>query len=85
MTLYVTNLRMKHLGYPDSVILDELSIQAVRMSQRNFKGPGYWFMWPFGVDEEFAKKVDDIRSGVISDTDEVFGRVERSYLNAVSG
>lgn len=85
MTLYVSNLRMKRLKFPDAAILSELSVQALRISHMNFKGPGYWFMWPFGVDDELGKKVDDIRSGVISDTDEVYGRVERSYLNAVSG
>ena len=84
MTLYMSDLIMRQIGHDDDYILKELSLSAVRIDRLNFRGSGYWYMWPWGVDEEFAKKIEDIRSGVISDTDEVYGRVRRSYLNAVS-
>ena len=83
MSLYMLDLRLRELNYPDDRILEELSVYAMKINAQNFKGPGYWFMWPFGVHDELVKEVNNIRSGVISDTDEIYGRMKRSYLNTV--
>lgn len=83
MSLYMLDLRLRELRYPDEMILKEMSVYAVKINVRNFKGPGYWYMWPFGVQDDFGKKIEDIRSGVISDTSEIYGRMKRAYLNTV--
>lgn len=84
MTLFMHNLRLKQYGYPEDDTLKELTLYATRIDISQFRGSGYWYMWPFGVDKNFVNKIDDIQSGVISDTDEIYGRIERSYLEAVS-
>lgn len=84
MTLFAQNLVLRHYKYPSDSILTELSVMAIRIDQQQFKGSNYWFMWPFGLDNNFAKKIDDIRNGVIVDTSKTYGRVARAYLSAVS-
>lgn len=84
MTLFVHDLFMRNCGYPKEVVLKELSLIAVRIDQKQFKGSAYWFMWPFGLMKYFEKKIDDIRSGVIVGTSKTYDRISRSYLNAVS-
>lgn len=84
MSLFMICIDLKHRGYPVDSIEKELAVRAVLIDTKNFKGPYYWFMWPFGVGKTLEKKINDICNGVISDTDEVYGRVSRSYLNAVT-
>lgn len=84
MTLFITNLQMKNGGFQDDKIDAELAIEAVSIEKNQFKSSMYWFMWPFSLEKEFGKKIDDIRNGVIVDTSKMYGRLERSYLNAVS-
>jgi hypothetical protein len=84
MSLFMTDLIMNQLGYTDQSIMTEMSVQAVRINKNQFKGSGYWFMWPFGVEDELVKKIEDIRKGVIEDTSEAYARVRRAYANAVS-
>lgn len=84
MSLFMAYVMMRHLGFMPSTIEKELAVQAIRMDLKNFQSASYWFMWPFGLEKEFGKKIKDSRKGVISDTDEVYGRVRRAYLNAVT-
>lgn len=84
MSLFMTALVLKCMGFTPERIKEELVKQASWIDSKNFKSSNYWFMWPFGLDNVFEKKINDIGSGVISDTDEVYGRVSRSYLNAVT-
>lgn len=84
MSLFMIGQIMRRRGVSTKKISEELLVRAVFMDTNNFKGPNYWFMWPFNLDDVFEKKINDISNGVISDTDEVYGRVSRSYLNAVT-
>jgi hypothetical protein len=84
MSLFVQDLLGKYRNYPKDVILKDLSMIAVRTDQKNFKGSFYYFMWPFGMEKDFEKKINDISDGVIVDTGKLYGRVSRAYLNAVS-
>lgn len=84
MSLFMLNIELRHPGYTIDTVEKKLSITALRLEKLYFKGPNYWFMWPFEIGDVFEKRINDICSGVISDTDEVYGRVSRSYLNAVT-
>lgn len=84
MSLFVQDLLLRHYGYPDEDIYKDLSLYAIRINKNYFKGRFYYFMWPFGLEKDFTKKIEDIRNGVIVDTSKMYGRVARSYLNAVS-
>ncbi len=80
MSLFMLDLRFRKLGYPDHKALEELSVYAAKINIQNFEGSGYWFMWPFGVHKELVDRINEIREGVISDTDEIYGRMKRSYF-----
>jgi len=84
MSMYMMDLQMRRLEYPDDQREKELALFYIRINNKQFKGPAYWFMWPFGVDADFEKKINDIQSGVISDTSDTYARVKRAYENALS-
>jgi hypothetical protein len=82
MSLYVLDLVLRRYGYADDQRRSQLTASANKINYQ-FKSSAYWFMWPFGVD--FSSIVNDIESGVISDTSDTYGRVKTAYTNAVSG
>jgi hypothetical protein len=84
MSLFMISLDMVYKRYSVDRIKTELLVKSSRMDNIYFKGSDYWFMWPFGVKKVLEKKINDICDGVISDTDEVYDRVSRSYMNAVT-
>ena len=81
MSLFMINVDLIHRGYTVENIEKELLERSILIDSMHFKGPNYWFMWPFGVRKVFEKKINDICNGVISDTNEIYGRASRSYLN----
>lgn len=84
MSLFMSYLQLKKAGWDDEKIKAELALYALRYDKSMFRGSGYWFMWPFGVMNKFEKKIEDICNGVISGTDETYGRMKRLYVNAVT-
>jgi hypothetical protein len=84
MSLFMNDVILKHQRCTPESIKRKLCQISIRMDYNNFKGPNYWFMWPFGLEKEFENIINDISNGVILDTDEVYDRVKRSYLSAVT-
>lgn len=83
MSLYMLDLVLRQYGYSDYQRINELKIFADKINAKQFKGTAYWLMWPFGVD--FSSIINDIESGVISDTSETYNRMKTAYTKAVSG
>lgn len=54
-----------------------LAKAAESINAKYFKGPGYYFMWPFGVN--FDKEVESILSGKILKTDPIYAEVKAAY------
>lgn len=68
MSLFALSEYLKGTGKDSAYITGELSNRANIYDQYHFKGPGYYFMWPFGVRKELGKVIEQIRtSGDISD------------------
>jgi hypothetical protein len=84
MSLFVLYLQLRFFKNSDADIARKLCAEAIRIDDAFFKGSAYLFMWPFGVIGEFENKIKDIQAGVISDTDEIYGCVKKSYMNAVA-
>lgn len=84
MSLFITHTQMKFGGFPDDKIEIELAGESILIEKKQFKESGYWFMWPFSLEKDFGKKIDDISNGVIVDTSKMYDRIERAYLKAVS-
>ena len=78
MSLFMSYLWLKSVGHREDYIDSRLRFLANYYNEQFIKSY-YWFMWPFGVKEKFYNKIDEIKKGDISDTDEVYGHVERAY------
>ena len=77
MSLFVIANQMEKNRKPfsDREIKEELLKTAETIDRIYFRGSAYYFMWPFGVMPVFEKQIDQIISGDISETDEVFVHV----------
>jgi hypothetical protein len=77
MSLFVIAQQMvkNRKPFPDQEIKEELLKTAETIDRIYFRGSAYYFMWPFGVMPYFEKQIDQIISGDISETDEVFVHV----------
>jgi hypothetical protein len=78
------DLILRQYGYTDAQRETQLAVFSLQINSVQFEGSAYWFMWPFGVQSDFENKINDIESGVISDTSDTYGRVKTAYTNAVS-
>jgi len=68
MSLFALSEFLKGIGKDSAYITGELSERANIYDKYHFRGPGYYFMWPFGVRKELGKVIEQIRtSGDISD------------------
>jgi len=83
MSLFMYFTSMKFSGNADEDIVRFMS-EEIKVINEAFVGSGYFFMWPFSVEDELRNKIEDIRKGVISDTSETYARVFRAYEKAVS-
>ena len=96
MSLYMIHLRMFHDSIPQDKIDTKLAMKAIKIDKYNFRGPDYWFMWPFGVLDKLEEKIELInknkligennsKNSVISASmDNVYDHVSKSYLAAIS-
>lgn len=83
MSLFVSYLCGKYVRkISDADLHSYLEASAEYIDKTYFKGPAYWFMWPFGTN--LSNKITDIENDVISGTDEIYNCVRQSYLNSVS-
>ncbi len=68
MSLFALSEFLKGTGKDRAYITGILSERANMYDKYQFKGPSYYFMWPFGVRKELGKVIEQIRtSGDISD------------------
>lgn len=84
MSLQMYYLDMKRMNRPDEEIQRNLFIWLLDLNLHSFRGPNYYFMWPFGVVKELGNRVKEIRERDISDTDETYSLVKELYLKSVS-
>jgi len=69
MSLFALNLAMLEKGYSKKARIVALKASAHRIDQKNFRGAGYYFMWPFGVEKQLDEAIDKIISGDILEND----------------
>lgn len=65
MTLFSMNELMLESKWTETPRRKMLEDSANRINKDAFKGPGYYFMWPMGIQSKFDKTIDDIISGDI--------------------
>lgn len=76
VSLFTGSCLMRELGVEPDEMYKNLSSFAERISKNAFKGPVYYFMWPFGVENELKATIEMIRSGTIYDTDKIYSDIE---------
>lgn len=69
MSLFALSEYLRGTGQESAYITGVLSERANMYDKYQFKGAGYYFMWPFGVRKELGKVIEQIRisDGDISD------------------
>lgn len=81
MTLFVANKYFKSLGLDETNRAANLFKIADKINSGEFIGSGYYWMWPFGVKKNLYDAVEQIQSGDILESDEIFVIVN-SAINA---
>ena len=84
MTLFMYDVQLKNRGFDEAQRMKRLRKLAGFIKSKIFRTSAYYFMWPLKLPISFDKVIEDIRSGVISDTSEMYDRMQRSYMQAVS-
>jgi hypothetical protein len=67
MTLYALSEFLRTEEANQELILQQLNHNADNINQKQFCGPGYYYMWPFGVRRKLATVIEQIRTDDISD------------------
>ena len=78
MSLFMRNEIMKENNESEEARRSALE-QAAERFNKQFTGPNYYFMWPFGVEKDLAEKVDLVMSGDILRQDPVFMEVHEAF------
>lgn len=79
MTLFMRNQRLIEQGLSEDqrwLLLNEL---ADKIDKKYFRGPTYWYMWPFGVKAKLTNYLKFIVNDDILDIDETFKEIKRVY------
>jgi Zn-dependent protease with chaperone function len=74
MSLFMTNELLKEGGFDKNARKERLTASAARYN-KNFTGANYYFMWPFGVEEDLQEALDKILSEEISKEHEVYQEI----------
>ncbi len=75
MSLFMINELLKERGMDKANIRDVIDKSIEKHNERNFTGPNYYYMWPFGVKERLSEEADKIMSGEIVKEHEVYQEV----------
>ena len=81
MSLFMRNEIMKE----NNVSKEARRAALEQVSERynaQFTGPNYYFMWPFGVEEDLAERIDLVMSGDILREDPVFMEVQEAFTKS---
>jgi hypothetical protein len=70
-------------GYDENKIIQKMNAE-IDFIDKTFTGPSYFFMWPFGIQNELRNNIAGIQKGVISDISETYARILGAYVKAVS-
>jgi hypothetical protein len=81
MSLFMRNEIMKENGISEEVRRAALGDAAERYNEQ-FTGANYYFMWPFGVKDDLAEKVDMVMSGEILRDDPVFMECQEAFTKS---
>ena len=82
MSLFVGNELAKERGFSSNDRRDYLLNYIISIN-KNFTGPGYYFMWPFGITKELEETVHNILTGDIFNEDGLYKEVAKA-LKATS-
>jgi hypothetical protein len=77
MSLFTYAELMRELNYSEEDIKENLQ-KAAKNFNKHFISSDYYFMWPFGVDEELNETIDKIISGDIFSVDRLYRDVSES-------
>jgi len=83
MSLFTYAELMKELNYSEEKIKENLE-KAAESFGKHFINSDYYFMWPFGVDEELGETIDKIISGDIFSVDSLYKDVSESLQTSKS-
>lgn len=75
MSLFSLNELMLEENKSEQHRKDRLNRFAERINKKHFKGPTYYFMWPFGVKNKLNTAIKNIISGDILKQDRIFREV----------
>lgn len=78
MSIFVGYYLMREKGIADAEILKLLNKFAKRIDKNAFRGPVYYFMWPFGVIKQLEDAVEKIHSGAIYRISEIYVDIEQA-------
>jgi hypothetical protein len=74
MSLFAENEFLKEAGVSSEDRLNYLKAMAERKNA-HFTGANYYFMWPFGVEEDLLEAAEKIVSGQILKEDDIYGEI----------
>lgn len=83
MTLFATNEIYKEFGLSSQERMKKLKKEAVSISDDQFCGPGYYFMWPFGIKKDLYLAVNKIISGDILNDDPIYGEIQNKISKSL--
>jgi hypothetical protein len=81
MSLFMANEYYKEREFSDELRLDLLKSQ-IEMKNEQFVGPGYYFMWPFGVEKDLEKAIGEIMSGEILKRDAIYPEMAKAFKDS---
>jgi hypothetical protein len=72
MSLFAEYHYALSVGIGKMSVLPFLFQMADTIDAKNFKGPAYWFMWPYGVKKQLHDAIEQIDTGDILEVDDAF-------------
>lgn len=81
MGLFATNEILKERGMETKNRIEILQSQA-NSQNKQFTGPAYYFMWPFGVEDDLHEAVEDIISEKILEKDDIYPEIAKALKDS---
>jgi len=78
MSLYASYLYMKGELFSDESIAKSLDNQ-IEYYNSQFTGAAYYFMWPFGVNEDLTDFAEIIKTEDLSKSDDIYSNVTKAF------
>ena len=82
ISLFATNEILMEREWLEIQRKNHLARMADHINRSAFKGPAYYFMWPFGVQKTLDETVDKVISGVILNSNDVYVDIKHAINNS---